>query len=89
MMMDEEAVGYPSALMFPLDSHTITKHGHLVNIGHTTMSLLLTGKQIFLFIEDLHQLGKLGFQTKVIRAKIPFGWMQYVDRSLQVGVSNE
>lgn len=33
----------------------------LVNIGHTTMSLLLTGKQIFLFIEDLHQLGKSGF----------------------------
>lgn len=30
MMMDEEAVGYPSALMFPLDSHTITKPGHLI-----------------------------------------------------------
>lgn len=51
MMMDEEAVGYPCALMFPLDSDTVTKPGPshwLANIGCTTMSLLLTGKQISL-----------------------------------------
>lgn len=29
-MMDEEAVGYPSALMFPLDSATVTKPGPLI-----------------------------------------------------------
>lgn len=51
VMMDEEAVGYPSALMFPQDSDTVTKTSPshwLVNIGHPAMSLLLTGKQISL-----------------------------------------
>lgn len=51
MMMDEEVVGYPCAVMFPLDSDTVTKPGPshwLVNIGRSTMSLLLTGKQISL-----------------------------------------
>lgn len=35
MMMDEEVVGYPCAVMFPLDSDTVTKPGPshwLVNI---------------------------------------------------------
>lgn len=30
MMMDEEAVGYPSALMFPLDFDTVTKPDHMI-----------------------------------------------------------